>query len=469
MDNSPGNGFERHLRALGLPPDATLIEAEERYRLLAKLWHPDRFAADAVSAAEATERLKSYNDSIHWLRANKSIWTVNDAGQAKPSYRATGEDQTHEEWSQERREDDATPPPSGSEVSEENPAFTPIPVSHAADPGKSPRVGWREKFRIFVGSTLILIGLSTLPSLLIPRTPLANLRLDLRHKQSWDATTQASADAPSPARSVDDDEGNARAVLEYATSHLGRNEGVELFGTEITYQAKTAEVWGRYVIVSQRAVSNVDLIPWPYMSRLKLIDSSSREVIIHEGDSSSYRFIDIDGDGETELLVDGNSGGNACCVSLYVYGLGTDGVIALLDSYSAGTLNLADLNGDGQYSLVTFSKILWGHFPSCCAPTVTKVLKWTPKGFVNGTAERGTSLLEAELKEYRALLAGSHSLNPMSDESKKAIGGLYGSAWMLGRAATELERIRATVSPDLHQWLLDRKEEIEKDLALIIN
>lgn len=66
---------EGHLRVLGLELGATLTEAEAKYRVLVRMWHPDRFNADPASADEATERLKRINETMSWLRKHESIWS----------------------------------------------------------------------------------------------------------------------------------------------------------------------------------------------------------------------------------------------------------------------------------------------------------------------------------------------------------------------------------------------------------
>jgi len=52
---------------LGLPQGTSLREVRRRYLLLAKRWHPDRFASDRVAEATAAERMRSFNAAYDTL------------------------------------------------------------------------------------------------------------------------------------------------------------------------------------------------------------------------------------------------------------------------------------------------------------------------------------------------------------------------------------------------------------------
>jgi curved DNA-binding protein CbpA len=52
---------------LGLAQGTSLREVRRRYLLLAKRWHPDRFASDRVAEATAAERMRSFNAAYHTL------------------------------------------------------------------------------------------------------------------------------------------------------------------------------------------------------------------------------------------------------------------------------------------------------------------------------------------------------------------------------------------------------------------
>ena len=58
------------LKTLGLNPAATPEEIRLAYRDLVKVWHPDRFGADARLRAKAEEHLKSINAAYHALESS---------------------------------------------------------------------------------------------------------------------------------------------------------------------------------------------------------------------------------------------------------------------------------------------------------------------------------------------------------------------------------------------------------------
>lgn len=55
------------LETLGLTPSATPEQIRQAYRDLVKVWHPDRFGADARLRAKAEEKLKSINAAFNLL------------------------------------------------------------------------------------------------------------------------------------------------------------------------------------------------------------------------------------------------------------------------------------------------------------------------------------------------------------------------------------------------------------------
>jgi len=55
------DGVRRAYATLGLPFGASPAQVKRRYRLLVKRWHPDRFVADPMGQAEASERLTHIN------------------------------------------------------------------------------------------------------------------------------------------------------------------------------------------------------------------------------------------------------------------------------------------------------------------------------------------------------------------------------------------------------------------------
>ena len=60
----------RHAYAvLGLSPPVTEARLKRRYKSLAKRWHPDRFQADPVGQAEATENFRHINHAYEVVAA----------------------------------------------------------------------------------------------------------------------------------------------------------------------------------------------------------------------------------------------------------------------------------------------------------------------------------------------------------------------------------------------------------------
>src|SRR5690606_35254751 len=121
-----------------------------------------------------------------------------------------------------------------------------------------------------------------------------------------------------------------------------------------------------------------------------------------------------------------------------------------------------------QLELVTFSRVLFGPLPNCCAPAIPLVMKWSTQGWQDVTTTLGRELLEAEMVSYREHLVAEHARDPMSIDAKAAVGGLLGTALILGsdRAASELAQIRRTVDRELSAWLVNRIPDVVADLDM---
>ena len=57
----------RAYAVLGLPQGSSLREVRRRYLLLAKRWHPDRFASDPAAETTAADRMRSFNGAYRTL------------------------------------------------------------------------------------------------------------------------------------------------------------------------------------------------------------------------------------------------------------------------------------------------------------------------------------------------------------------------------------------------------------------
>ena len=60
--------IRENLSLLGLPDDASLEQANEAYKDLIRVWHPDRFASDPKLQKKAESQSKRYNQAIRELR-----------------------------------------------------------------------------------------------------------------------------------------------------------------------------------------------------------------------------------------------------------------------------------------------------------------------------------------------------------------------------------------------------------------
>ena len=58
---------QKGLDILGLGPFATCADARKAFRILAKTWHPDRFANDPLNANIAEEKMKQVNEAFGFL------------------------------------------------------------------------------------------------------------------------------------------------------------------------------------------------------------------------------------------------------------------------------------------------------------------------------------------------------------------------------------------------------------------
>jgi chromatin remodeling complex protein RSC6 len=57
----------KYFKILEVPSCASIEEVRAAYRMLVKVWHPDRFPNDNVLRETATERLKSINEAYEFL------------------------------------------------------------------------------------------------------------------------------------------------------------------------------------------------------------------------------------------------------------------------------------------------------------------------------------------------------------------------------------------------------------------
>lgn len=58
---------QRNLAVLDLEPGVSWQQVKDRYRFLAKVWHPDRFGSDGRARSRAEKQFKTVNEAYQWL------------------------------------------------------------------------------------------------------------------------------------------------------------------------------------------------------------------------------------------------------------------------------------------------------------------------------------------------------------------------------------------------------------------
>lgn len=91
MSGSPTQTAIEHLRVLELAPTADLRQVKQGYRILAKVWHPDRFSSDEALQRVAQEKLKAINAAYEWLVAHGDLLPVQPEGDGAPRSSTFGE------------------------------------------------------------------------------------------------------------------------------------------------------------------------------------------------------------------------------------------------------------------------------------------------------------------------------------------------------------------------------------------
>jgi preprotein translocase subunit Sec63 len=61
-------------RILELDEDASFTEVKQAYRLLVKVWHPDRFTEDIDLQKAAEAKLKEVNLAYELLKSIEALW-----------------------------------------------------------------------------------------------------------------------------------------------------------------------------------------------------------------------------------------------------------------------------------------------------------------------------------------------------------------------------------------------------------
>jgi curved DNA-binding protein CbpA len=82
--------LRRCLEILELSPGAAWADVRSRYRFLAKVFHPDRFAHDDAARIEAELRFKKINEAYHRLAANRHLLETRRPAEPRGPDRAQG-------------------------------------------------------------------------------------------------------------------------------------------------------------------------------------------------------------------------------------------------------------------------------------------------------------------------------------------------------------------------------------------
>jgi curved DNA-binding protein CbpA len=82
--------LRRCLEVLELSPGAAWADVRSRYRFLAKVYHPDRFAHHDAARIEAELRFKKINEAYHRLAANRNLLETRRPAEPRGPDRAQG-------------------------------------------------------------------------------------------------------------------------------------------------------------------------------------------------------------------------------------------------------------------------------------------------------------------------------------------------------------------------------------------
>ena len=188
------NDVQRNLEVLDLETGVSWEQVKDRYRFLAKVWHPDRFGSDPRARSRAEKQFKTVNEAYQWLLEHRS--TIDSLAES--------------------------PQPEGAadEPNEQEPAPQPEPPSYRPRPAKKRETeaggSAVEKFLWGVIATFALIAgvillATTLPDAIDPEDPSTS-------------TSETQADAADSNRGSD---AVANAAPESAASPRTRAERTE--------------------------------------------------------------------------------------------------------------------------------------------------------------------------------------------------------------------------------------------------
>lgn len=213
--------------------------------------------------------------------------------------------------------------------------------------------------------------------------------------------------------------------------------------------------WGDVAVVFEENRNAESVAFFPFLaSQHRIIDARGVEIAVVDGvDPSNVVLADLDGNGQLELVMTGNSGGaTGCCDLLEVWTL-ADGAptqaFLLWGGRGVGDgFGLLDERPDGRIPVYARQDISVGDLPLCCLPSVPRAFTWNGRFFEDATrTERMDALLE-ERERYRDEIR-SRSTGAADDVTLDAAAiGAYAVAAIIGadEATAELETLRASLS-----------------------
>lgn len=456
-----------YLGLLGLELGATPDEVHAKYRAMVRMWHPDRFAADSSSSAEAATRMRRLNEAMSWLRDHEAVWVVSASDQRAPIQDATARPSAEPAPSQPPYSEG---PGSESRQGEAEPSGT---DDQETSPSPTARRG-RDRTSRDVGAVVVTLLLATVLAFWLEDvfgnsgSPIVS-----DDSRTSNARTLPSVPARPPAPAASSSRTLEPALLTpdvttRAPIGLTETVGVGVYGRDIAYREASREPWGDWWVVVQVAVDDDDgWVGHLAHSRIKVVDTMGSSLLVFEEMAPSHSLFDFTGDGRLDLVIEGHSGGSGCCSHLSVYQIGDVEPEEVL-TLDTGSIDLVDLDGDALPEVITISMLFrYVDFSGAGAPFVPQVFEWTQAGLVDVTRTLGRHLLQAQLAEYRERIIGAQTNEEMSEWSRAAVVGWYGNAWLLSPELAEAEMfvIRSNVGPELSAWLDDRTARIVADLS----